>query len=85
MTGSHPPPDDLMVDTGSDAWVNGMTPPSLPSDLALILQNPQGANLDIETIQFLSDSGVYDAHSFIRLTQEPFSELLGTLSDTQFL
>ena len=63
-----------------------MTPPGLPNDLALILQNPQGANLDIATIQFLlSDSSVYDAHSFIQFTHEPFSELLGTFSDTQFL
>ena len=75
---------DLMVDAGSDAWMNAMTPPGLPNDLALILQNPQGANLDIETIQLLSDSSVYDAHSFIQLTQEPFSELLGTFSDINF-
>ena len=81
MTGSLTPLEDLLVDTGSDTWVNGMTPPRLPHDLALILQNPQGPNLDIETIQLLSDSGVYDTHSFIQFTHEPFSELLGTFPD----
>ena len=60
MTGSHPPPADLLVGTGSDTWVDELTPPGLPDDFALILQNPQGANLDANTINLLSASGVYD-------------------------
>ena len=84
MTGSHPPLDDLLVDTGSDAWVDELTPPGLLDDFALILQNPQGANLDADTINLLSASGVYDVKSFLQFTQEPFSEILCTPSDFQF-
>ena len=75
MTGSLTSLEELLADTGSDAWVNTMTPPGLPNDLALILQNPQGTNLDFETIQLLSDSGVYDAHSFISLKSLSLSYL----------
>ena len=59
MTGSHTPLEELLVDTGSDAWVDELTPPGLPDDFALILQNPQGANLDIATIDLLSLSLVF--------------------------
>ena len=58
MTGLHPSPAELLVNTGSDAWVDELTPPGLPDDFALILQNPQGANLDTTTINLLSASGV---------------------------
>ena len=58
MTGSLTPPEDLLVDTGLDAWVDELAPPGLLDDFALILQNPQGANLDIATIDFLSISSV---------------------------
>ena len=84
MTGSHPPPEDLLVDTGSDAWVDELTLLGLPDDFALILQNPQGANLDAQTINLLSVSGVYDVQSFLQFTREPFSNILCTLSDFQF-
>ena len=68
MTGSQSPLINLLVDAGSVTWVNELTPPGLPNDLALILQNPQGANLDIATIDLLSASSVYDAHSFVQFT-----------------
>ena len=84
MTGSQSPLADLLFDTGLDAWVDELTAPCLPADLTLILQNPQGANLAIDTLNLLSNLGVYDAQSFIQLTQKPFSDLLGTLSDMQF-
>ena len=74
----------LLVDTGSDAWVDELTPPRLPDDFALILQNPQGANLDANTINLLSASSDYDVRSFLQFTQEPFSDILCTLSDFQF-
>ena len=69
---------------GSDTWETELAPPGLPDDLALLLQDTHGANLDVTTIDFLSASGVYDAHSFILFTQEPFSELLSTLTDYYF-
>ena len=69
---------------GLDTWETELTPPGLPDDFALILQNSQGANLDITTIDLLSASGVYNANSSILFTQEPFSELLCTLSDSYF-
>ena len=72
------------LDTGSDTWENELAPLGLPDDFALILQNPQGANLDITTIDLLSASSVYDVRSFILFTQEPFSKLLCTLSDSHF-
>ena len=84
MTGSVTPLADLPLDTGSDAWIDGLTAPGLPDDLAVTLQNPRGANLDPDTINLLSDYGVYDALSFIQFTQEPFSDLLGTFSDEHF-
>ena len=80
MTGLNSPPDDLLVDTGSDAWVDELTPPGLLDDFVLILQNPQGANLDTDTIDLLSASSVYNVKSFLQFTQEPFSEILCTLS-----
>ena len=83
MTGLHQPPADLLVDTGSDAWVDELTPPGLLDELAIILWNPQGANLDSDTINLLSASSVYDVKSFLQFTQEPFSEILCTLSDLQ--
>ena len=72
------------LDPGSDTWETELTPPGLPDDFPLILQDSQGANLDVATIELLSASGVYDAKSFILFTQEPFSELLSTLSDSYF-
>ena len=72
------------LDTGSDTWETELAPLGLPEDFALILQNLQGANLDIATIDLLSASGVYNVRSFILFTQEPFSELLSTLSDSHF-
>ena len=84
MTGSQSPPAHLLFDTGLEAWVDELIAPGLQDNLALILRNPQGANLDIDTINLLSDSGIYDAWSFIQLTQEPFPDLLGTFSDMQF-
>ena len=84
MTGSHSPPEDPLVNTGSDAWVDELTPPGLLDDFVLILQNPQGANLDADTINLLSASGVYDVKSFLQFTQEPFSNILCTFSDFQF-
>ena len=72
------------VDPGSDTWETELTPPGLPNDLAMLLQNSQGANLDIATIDLLSASGIYDAKSFILFTQKPFSALLSTLSDSYF-
>ena len=83
MMGSHTPPEDLLVDTGLDAWVDELTPPGLLDDFVLILQNPQGANLDVATINLLSASGVYDVNSFLQFTQEPFSDILCTFSDSQ--
>ena len=70
--------------TVSDTWETELAPPGLPDDLTLILQDSQGANLDVATIDLLTASGVYDAKSFILFTQEPFSELLSTLSDSHF-
>ena len=67
-----------------DTWETELAPPGLPDNLTLILQDSQGANLDIATIDLLTASGVYDAKSFILFTQEPFSELLSTLSDSHF-
>ena len=84
MTGSHSPPANLVVDTDSDAWVDELTPPGLLDDFALILQNPQEANLDIATINLLSASSIYNVWSFIQFTQEPFSKILCTFSDFQF-
>ena len=68
----------------SDAWIDGLTAPGLPQDLAITLKNPRGANLDTDTINLLSKYGVYDALSFIQFTQEPFSDLLGTFSNEHF-
>ena len=84
MAESVTPLADLLLDTGLDAWVNELTPPGLPDDFALILQNPQGANLNVTTINLLSASGVYDVKSFIQFTQEPFTDILCTLSDSHF-
>ena len=70
--------------TISDTWETELAPPGLLDDFALILQDSQGANLDIATIDLLTASGVYDAKSFILFTQEPFSKLLSTLSDSYF-
>ena len=70
--------------TVSDTWETELAPPGIPDDFAWILQNSQGANLDVDTIDLLTASGVYDAKSFILFTQEPFSDLLSTLSDSQF-
>ena len=84
MTGSQTTLEDLLVDTGLDAWVDELTPPGLPDDFALILQNPQGANLDVATINLLSASGVYNVKPFLQFTQEPFSDMLCTFSDSQF-
>ena len=84
MTGSQSPPADLLFDTGLDAWVDELTAPGPPADLVIILQNPQEANLDIDTINLLSNLGVYDAWSFIQLTQESFSDLLGSFSNMLF-
>ena len=72
------------VDPGLDTWETELTPPGLPEDLALLLQNSQGANLDIATIDLLSASGIYNAKSFILFTQKPFSALLSTLSNSYF-
>ena len=68
----------------SDAWIDGLTAPGLPQDLAITLKNPRGANLDTDTINLLSKYGIYDALSFIQFTQEPFSDLLGTFSNEHF-
>ena len=84
MTGSLTPLEALLVDTGSDAWMDELTPPGLPDDFALILQNPQGANLDVATINLLSVSSVYDVKTFLQFTQEPFSDILCTLSNSHF-
>ena len=72
------------VDPGLDTWETELTPPGLPDDLALLLQNSQGANLDIATIDLLFASSIYDAKSFILVTQKPFSTLLSTLTDSYF-
>ena len=84
MTASVAHSTDLPLDTGSDAWVNELAPLGLPDEFALILQNPQGAHLDVATIDLLSASGVYDVRSFIQFTQEPFADILCTLSDSHF-
>ena len=84
MTTSVAHSTDLPLDTGSDAWEDELAPPGLPDEFALILQNPQGAHLDIATIELLSASSVYDAQSFIQITQEPFADILCTLSDSHF-
>ena len=67
-----------------DTWETELAPPGLLDDFALILQDSQGAHLDVTTIDLLTASSVYDAKSFILFTQEPFSELLNTLSDSYF-
>ena len=72
------------VDPGLDTWETKLTPPGLLDNLTMLLQNSQGANLDIATIDLLSASGIYDAKSFILFTQKPFSALLSTLSDSYF-
>ena len=84
MTASYAHSTDLPLDTGSDAWVHEQTPPGLPAEFALILQNPQGAHLDVATIKLLTTSGVYNVRSFIQFTQEPFTDILCTLSDSHF-
>ena len=84
MTGSVPPSADLQLDMDSDAWIDTLTAPGLPQDLAITLQNPRGVNLDSDTINLLSEYGIYDALSFIQFTQEPFSDLLGTFSNEHF-
>ena len=84
MTASVAHWTDLPLDTGSDTWVNEFTPPGLLDDFATILHDPQGANLDIATIDLLSVSSVYDVKTFLQFTQEPFSDILCTLSDYHF-
>ena len=84
MTGSVPPSVDLQLDTDSDTWINTLTAPGMPQDLAITLQDPRGANLDADTINLLSKYGVYNVLSFIQFTQEPFSDLLETFSNKHF-
>ena len=84
MTSSVPPSADLQLDVDSDIWIDTLTAPGLPQDLAITLQNPRGANLDAGTINLLSEYGVYDVLTFIQFTQEHFSDLLETFSNKHF-
>ena len=84
MTASVAHSANLLSDTGLDTWVNEVTPPGLPDDFAAVLHDPQGANLDVATINLLSVSGVYNVNTFLQFTQEPFSNILCTLSDYHF-
>lgn len=82
MTDSDITPIDLPFDT--NAWIGGRVASEIPDDLENLLQDPRGANLDTNTINLLTDYGVYDALSFLEFMQEPFSDLLGTFSDGHF-
>ena len=84
MTASVTHLTDLLLDTGLDVWENELAPPGLLDEFTLVLQNPQGAHLDVATINLLSASGVYNVRSFIQFTQEPFADILCTLSDSHF-